>query len=556
MRPAGVKPPKGTGAESPRAWLMWVLGLSAYAVAVMQRTSLGVASLQATDRFSAGASLVSLFVVVQLLTYAGMQVPVGVLADRFGTRVVVGSGAVLMCLGQLDMAFSTTVVSAIVSRLLVGAGDAMTLGAVLRMLPAWFRPQRLAVLNQLTGMVGQFGQVLSSVPLAAVLGVAGWTTGFVAAAAVSALTATAVFLLIRNAPPGVEPVLSLPETSLPEQVRKVLRVPATLLGFWIHWMCSVWLVTFSLMWGYPFIVSGLGYPQPVAAGLFTLLVLAGIPFGPLIGALSGRAPLQRTNLALLVSAWVALAWVAILVWPGPAPIWLLVLMVLGMGASGPGSSIGFDVVRASNPLRQIGTATGVVIIGGFLGGLLNVWVVGIVLDLLGGYSPVAFRWAMATQLVFWAVGVAGAYTARKKARQLDRVRGVRHPKLGSVLKRELQNWLVRWRLFRSPESVSPSLQPLQLTVDDGRTVEIAAVLPSLGGELAAIDVIAGMPDESWWHDRVADYLDLVGALELEIGSVEVRCEDSSAVVAAEHALVQELSRRNATLAFEVRPTRR
>jgi MFS family permease len=183
---------------------MWVLGLSAYVVAVMQRSSLGVASLQATERFSAGASLVSLFVVVQLLTYAGMQVPVGVLADRFGTRVVVSSGAVLMCLGQLDMAFSTAVSSAIVSRLLVGAGDAMTLGAVLRLLPAWFRPQRLAVLNQLTSMVGQFGQVLSSVPLAAVLGVVGWTTGFVAAGAVSALTAAAVFLLMRDSPHGID----------------------------------------------------------------------------------------------------------------------------------------------------------------------------------------------------------------------------------------------------------------------------------------------------------------------------------------------------------------
>jgi sugar phosphate permease len=420
MGPAGVKLADGTEAESPRAWLMWVLGLSAYVVAVMQRSSLGVASLQATERFSAGASLVSLFVVVQMLTYAGMQVPVGVLADRFGTRVVVSSGAVLMCLGQLDMAFSTAVSSAIVSRLLVGAGDAMTLGAVLRLLPAWFRPQRLAVLNQLTSMVGQFGQVLSSVPLAAVLGVAGWTTGFVAAGAVSALTAAAVFLLMRDSPHGIEPVLSLPETSCAEQVRRVLRIPATLLGFWIHWVCSVWLITFSLMWGYPFILSGLGYPQPVAAGLFILLVLAGIPFGPLIGALSGRAPLQRTNLAVLVSAWVALAWVAILVWPGPAPVGLLILTILGMGAAGPGSSIGFDVVRASTPLHQIGTATGVVILGGFLGGMLNVLAVGIVLDLLGGYSPVAFRWAMATQLAFWAVGVAGAYTARRKARRLER----------------------------------------------------------------------------------------------------------------------------------------
>jgi hypothetical protein len=94
-----------------------------------------------------------------------------------------------------------------------------------------------------------------------------------------------------------------------------------------------------------------------------------------------------------------------------------------------------------------------------------------------------------------------------------------------------------------------------MAVDDGRTVEIAAVLPSIAGELVAIDLITGVPDESWWRSRVTDYLDLVSTPELGIGSVEVRCEDASAVVAAELFLVQELSRRNATLSFEVRPTR-
>lgn len=188
--------------ESPRAWFMWSLGVIAYLVAVMQRTSFGVASVLATERFSAGASLVSLFVVVQLLTYAVMQVPVGVLADRFGTGLVVGGGAVLMCLGQLDLAFSTSLVSAIVARILVGAGDAMTFTAVLRMLPAWFSAGRIPVLNQLTSMVGQGGQLLSSIPLAALLGVAGWTTSFVAAGLVSTLVAVVILALLRNAPPG------------------------------------------------------------------------------------------------------------------------------------------------------------------------------------------------------------------------------------------------------------------------------------------------------------------------------------------------------------------
>ena len=67
-----------------RAWVVWGVGVLAYAVAVFQRTSLGVAAEFATERFGIGASVLSSLAVLQLVMYAGMQVPVGVLVDRFG----------------------------------------------------------------------------------------------------------------------------------------------------------------------------------------------------------------------------------------------------------------------------------------------------------------------------------------------------------------------------------------------------------------------------------------------------------------------------------------
>lgn len=540
-----------TPIDSPRAWFMWTLGMLAYAVAVMQRTSFGVASGLATQRFAAGASVVSLFVVVQLLTYAAMQVPAGVLVDRFGSRLVIGCGATLMCLGQLDLAFSTSLVSAMIARILVGAGDAMTFTAVLRILPAWFSPGRIPVLNQLTGILGQLGQLLSSIPLAALLALTGWTSAFVAAASVSALMAVLVFGLLRNVPPGTVGSTVQDQVGVRRQVAEVLREPASRLAFWIHWICSFWPMLFTLLWGYPFLLYGLGYPQPVASGLFTVFVLAGIPFAPLIGLLSRRAPLQRTNLALMLSLMCALPWLAILLWPGQAPVWLLVILMVGLAASGPGSSIGFDVARAANPMSRIGTASGIVIVGGFTAVLVNVWVVGVVIDLLGGYSLNAFRWAMATQFIFYAIGVTGAYIARTQARRLDRERGVRHPTLLAVLGREWSNLGVQWRIFRSPASVGARTGSLELTLEDGRTVRMAAVLPGTGGRLAAIDVPPVDAPDDWWHRRVGDYLDLVTAEDLEIGSVEVRCPDAATTAHVRALVATDLAERGAALSYEV-----
>ena len=88
-----------------RAWVIWGVGLSIYLLAVFHRSSLGVAGLLAAERFNVDATQLALFTVLQLAVYAGMQVPVGVLLDRFGSRAMLLAGLVLMTAGQLTFAF-------------------------------------------------------------------------------------------------------------------------------------------------------------------------------------------------------------------------------------------------------------------------------------------------------------------------------------------------------------------------------------------------------------------------------------------------------------------
>ncbi|SFA52295.1 hypothetical protein SAMN05444374_107126 [Rhodococcoides kroppenstedtii] len=84
-----------------RAWIVWGTGVLAYAVGVLHRTSFGVSGLDAADRFSAGPSLLSSFVVLQVVVYASMQIPAGVLLDRVGSRAMIVAGALIMATGQL-----------------------------------------------------------------------------------------------------------------------------------------------------------------------------------------------------------------------------------------------------------------------------------------------------------------------------------------------------------------------------------------------------------------------------------------------------------------------
>ncbi len=404
-----------------RAWLVWLVGLTAYAVAVFSRGSLGVAGVQAQERFGAGASVLSLFLVLQLVVYAGLQVPVGVLLDRLGSRRMVLLGALVIAAGQLVLAVAHDVPTAVVARVLVGTGDAMTFISVLRVVSLWFPGRTVPVMTQLTGILGQTGQIAAAYPLVALLGAHTWGATFAGAAAVGVLVAVLVGVALRDAPPST---VLVPPVGL-AQVRRDLaatwREPGTRLGLWTHTVTQFSGTVFMLLWGFPFLVVGEGLSSGTAAGLLTVMVVVGMVFGPLLGRLVGGWPLRRSVLVFGVVGATALTWTAVLLWPGRAPLPLLVLLAVVLGTNGPASMIGFDYARTENPAARLGSASGLVNVGGFVASLLTVLAVGVVLDLLTDgstdYALSAFKTAFALQYVVWVVG---SWQVLRYRRQLRR----------------------------------------------------------------------------------------------------------------------------------------
>lgn len=401
--------------------LVWSVGVFAYLVAVLQRSSFGVAGLDAADRFHVAPAVLSTFVVLQLLMYAALQVPVGLLLDRYGARRLLLVGGLIMALGQLTLALATALPAAFLARALVGAGDALTFISVLRVLNAWFPPRRVPLMTQLTGLIGQLGQVLSAVPLVALLHGPGWTPAFASAAGLGVLALVLVLMVIQNRPPGTSaPVVTAPRPRMWQSLRAAWMTPGTRLGFWTHMGTHFSGTVFALLWGVPFVEIAYGLRPVEASALLTLLVLAGMAVGPLIGEFTARHPLRRSWLVLSVIAATALAWTAVLVLPAPAPRWLLVLLVLVLATGVPVSMVGFDFARTFNPGGRQGTAVGIVNVGGFSACVVVVLAIGLVLGVVAGptgYTPTAFRVAWCVQYLVWAVAVAGILRTRKLARR-------------------------------------------------------------------------------------------------------------------------------------------
>lgn len=397
---AGTYPPGGR-----RAWTVWAVGALVYLVAFFHRTSLGVAALAAQRRFGVGATALSTFTILQLGVYLVMQIPGGVMADRFGPRRMLGAALLCMAVGELLFALTTSMPLAVLGRALVGLGDAFTFINVLRLGASWFPRERFAPMTALTAMTGALGQVVGTVPLSAALRAFGWTSTFVGVAVLSAALSAVVRWLVRDQPDAsVE--RSASGVSVLADVRVVFAERGTRAGLWAHLTLLSPFMVLATLWGYPYLVRGLGMAPDTARLVLTVGAATPIAVAPAVGRLASRRPGLRGPLVVGVAATLALAWISAIIWPGGRPpAAVATALVLISATACTVSMLAFDLARDANPPARGGVTAGVVNVGGFSAAVTASLGAGALLDATGGsYDGPAFQIAFIPLTALVVVG--------------------------------------------------------------------------------------------------------------------------------------------------------
>ena len=406
-----------------RAWAVFVSALSIYILAIFHRTSLGVAGVIAADRFHISSAQLATFVMVQLFVYAVMQVPVGALLDRYGSKALLIAGVTTMTIAQFGFAFANTFALGVLARVFVGMGDAMVFVSLLRVVALWFPPARTPLMTQLCGVFGQFGAIAAAGPLSAALHGMGWTKSYLMASFVGVILGAILIVVVKDSPYRSKERTEIKLRAVARAVSSAWGEPGTRLGLWCHFTSQFSATVFSLMWGFPFLTKAEGLSSGTASLLLEIMVVATVLASPLFGAFTARYPYNRSSLVLTTVGAIMAMWALVLLWPGPAPLPVLILLVIVTAIGGPGSMIGFDLARTFNPTHRIGSASGIVNVGGFSATLLSVFVIGMILDHLapGGanhYDLKAFRVAMSVQYIVWIFGIVQIVRLRRRTRRL------------------------------------------------------------------------------------------------------------------------------------------
>src|SRR6266705_168486 len=183
-----------------RTYLAWATVATAYAIAFLQRVSPQSVSLSFMQDFSTDAAGVAMLASSYFWGYTLMQIPAGLLVDRFGVKRVVLSSMAASSLGSAAFALAPNLLDVFVARLIVACGDALVFTALLKLVAQNFSDERFGFMSGISQVSGYLGGVVATTPLAAAVSGFGWRACFIFIACVGVANLAFASATLKPAP--------------------------------------------------------------------------------------------------------------------------------------------------------------------------------------------------------------------------------------------------------------------------------------------------------------------------------------------------------------------
>lgn len=396
------------------AWTMWGLGAALYLIGFYQRVAPAVITDELMKDFAIGAAGLGNLSAFYFYSYVAMQTPTGILADRLGPRRLLSIGALVAGIGGLVFALAPSFIWASIGRLLIGGSVAVAFVGMLKLASNWFAPRQFALATGMALFCGIIGAVCAGVPLRLLVNVVGWRSVMAVSAIVTLIVAIAIWLLVRDDPAEKGYSSYFPDHSEDSESPTIIAGIRELFHYRNTWLlCFIpggvvgCILTFSGLWGVPFLTSQYGLLPAQAAALNSAMLVAWAVGGPLCGGLSDRIGRRKPfyvgcNFAL-VGAWSGIIFIPHL------PLPLLTGLLLFAGLASGGMIISFAFIKESVPHDLGGTVSGIINMGVMAGPMILQPAVGLILDMkwqgafLKGvkiYSFSAYRTGFSLMLVW------------------------------------------------------------------------------------------------------------------------------------------------------------
>jgi len=322
-----------------RSWalvaVIAVLFLLAFANLFL-RSSLGVMAPVLAREMTLSPAALSTVASSFFIAYAIMQLPTGMLLDRYGARVTVAGMMLFTAIGTATFASAQSIVVLSVGRILMGIGCAGIFTGAFYVLSRWLPQDRVVTLMGTLNTFAASGILIATTPLAALIAIIGWRESYwIFTVGVTGLLA-AVVLLIRDAPPGTAPAPSQSESLVRVigGVGEALRQPG-MTRLLVAGLPISAASTVTGVWGAPFLQQAHGLDAIASGNVLLAMALSAMIGHTLLGQVARWANSVKTGMLLGMSGvLVSTTTIASLAQPSVLVVATL-LCVVGLCASFP-----------------------------------------------------------------------------------------------------------------------------------------------------------------------------------------------------------------------------
>ena len=352
---------------------------------------------------------------IYFLVFAAVQLPFGVLLDRFGPRLIQSALLLIASLGALVFALADGVVALMLGRALIGLGVALALMAGLKAIVLWFPSERLALANGWFIMLGALGALTATGPAEVVVQSVGWRGLF---AILAALSAAAALLILIVVPEGqkrsaVERSNAVSLWTIYQDARFWRIAPLSAVGIGTSW-------SLQGLWAAPWLADVARLDRGAVVEHLTMMAVTLAASALLLGALADR--LRRTGLPteFLLAGTLAASMLAQLALLFDLPIGSHLMWIV-IAAAGAATVLSFAILAQYFPKEVSGRANaalGVLHVGGafalqsLAGVIIAQWP-----QADGHYPAEAHQAAMAVGIGLQLIGLGWFLTAPRRRPQ-------------------------------------------------------------------------------------------------------------------------------------------
>lgn len=398
-------------------WVIFVSVLFTYLIMASQRTAPGLITDQLMADFSVTAATIGLVTSIQFLIYTSLQIPMGMLADRYGPNFFLIVGTTVTGIGTILYSLSAHEFVLLFARVLTAIGDATIWVNMVLILSVWFNEKEFTRLIGFAGMTGSLGFLLASVPFSILIETLGWRGAFLTAGLLLCLCATFLyFLLIKKSKQTLFVVQNKRQL---EKTSSILRRTFSNRQAWALFFCHFGIVGgyigFIGSWAVPYTIDVYGMTRIAASQLIMVSLIGALIGAPLIGLVSSYLETIKRPY-IFFHFMVLLCWSTFLLFKEHPPFYLLVLLFFLIGFGFGSNSLTFAVVRQTFPITESGIVTGFANTGGFLSAVILPYAFGYILDFFHSTGSISngYYFGFITPVIISTLGLIGVTFIQEK----------------------------------------------------------------------------------------------------------------------------------------------